>query len=433
MTGNPQDGQHRWSCAEAEVPCDHAEMGCPALIKRSDLKDHLTSCLFEQFTPYLNIIKGEIEELKKDRDTKSKQIDSLLRAQARLNDRLANIRPFSAFTTTAGRVSTARPGASDLETDARLVRAMEIVRQRRQARLNAQPITESVPERPAVSGTPQTPAQTYATPLATQRRPGPVVPLPSRDEEFAQLIAEHERSARQAARQIEILASDALDTVANLRIARPRRAQAPARISDPEDGNAIRPSRPITPPDRSSTPPPPLPHTQSRLHAQAPESNIQPPSTASTQRDSEVSTTMATQGSIISSSSPANISDVETSDFSDTAATLDSTVGGSSHQSTDQIALTGNSGLNISVSSSIVPGDSISNFRFLASADNRSEANTSRGANGLARLSEARRETVETLATSSIPAEDSLTTNHPVPLDAPGTTRATAIDVDSDS
>jgi hypothetical protein len=300
ILGNPQNGDHRWSCPKAEVPCDHAEMGCPALIKRSDLKNHLANCFFEQVTPCLNMMKGEIEELKRDRDSKAKQIDGLSRAQARLNDRLANIRPFSAFTSTAGRVSTAQPGASDLETDARLVRAMEIVRQRRQARLNAQPITESVPERLVnpVSGTPRTPAQSY-----TRAR----VPAASvtaalhslRDTELElreQTEAYLHRSRIQGDRlmaQNETLTSaptSMSQEVADLPIARPRRTRAPARINDPEDGHSNRPSRPVGPADPSSTAPAHLPDTQSVLHVPAPDSDIQPPSTASTQRDFEVPT-----------------------------------------------------------------------------------------------------------------------------------------------
>jgi hypothetical protein len=107
--------------------------------------------------------------------------------------------------------------------------------------------------------------------------------------------------------------------------------------------------------------------------------------------------------------------------------------GGSSSQSTHEIALTGNvARLDTSVSSSIVPGDSISNFRLPASADNRAGAITSHGFDGPSRLSEARRIDVENLAASLHLTRDSITTDDPVTLDAPGSTRATAIEIDSD-
>jgi hypothetical protein len=396
IIGNPQNGAHRWSCAEAEVPCDHAGKGCPALIKRSDLKQHLTSCLFEQIAPYMNTIQEEIEGMKKDREKKSKQIDGLLRAQARLNGQLADLRPLSALTAAARRDADPRPSAAELDSDARMARAMEVVRRRRQAQLNAQPIPENIPERPPI--TPQTPAQVHAMHRPTVDSMMAAIRAPM-EVEMAQDDATFRLELRRRTGRAEIPASaptSITEDVANLPIARPRR-------------------------------------TRSRLPPRDPDSDIQPPSTASMPSSSEVSETMATQGSIASSSSPTDTADAESSDPSDLAATINSTSGRSSRQSTNEIAITGNvARLDTSVSSSVVPGDSISNFRLPASADNRAGAITSHGFDGPSRLSEARRNEVEILATSLNLSRDSITTNYHVALDAPGTTRATAIEIDSD-
>jgi hypothetical protein len=434
MIGNPQNGAHRWSCAEAEVPCDHAEKGCPALIKRSDLKQHLTGCLFEQLTPYMNTIQEEIEEIKKDREKKSKQIDALLRAQARLNGQLADLRPLSALTAAARRDADPRPSAAELDSDARMARAMEVVRRRRQAQLNAQPIPENIPERPAndVSITARTPPQSHTTPVVSSRPLRPAALVSSSNEELAQINAEMAtfRRARQAAHLAREQASIA-EEAERISIARSRRSQVPTGMIDPDPDNLVRGTLPIELPDRSSTLR--LSDTRSQLPPRDPDSDIQPPSTASMPSSSEVSDTMATQGSLISSSLPTRTADVEASDPSDLAATSGSTSGGSSHQSTNEIALTGNiARLDTSVSSSIVPGDSISNFRLPASADNRAGANTSHGLDEPSRLSEARRIEVENLAISLHLTRDSIMTYHPVALDAPGTTRATAIEIDSD-
>jgi len=434
ITGNPQNGAHRWSCAEAEVPCDHAEKGCPALIKRSDLKAHLTSCLFEQMTPYMNTIKEEIEELKKDREKKTKQIDALLRAQARLNGQLADLRPLGAFIAAAGRGADPPPSAAELDSDARMARAMEVVRRRRQAQLNAQPISENIPERPAndVSISARTPAQSHTTPVVSSRPLRPAALVSSRNEELAQIDAElaTRRRARRAAYRAGEQASIA-EEVGRLSIASPRRVHAATGVIDPDPDNINRPTPSIELPDRSSTLH--LSDTLSGISPRAPESEVRPPSTASMQTTSEVSDTMATQGSIISSSLPTHTSDVETSDPSDLAATIGST-SGSSSRSTNEIALTDSvARLDTSVSSSIVPGDSISNFRLPASADNRVGAVNSHGFDGPSRLSEARRMDVETLVARSLNfARDILATNYPVAVDAPGSTRATAIEIDSD-
>jgi hypothetical protein len=443
MIGHPQHGAHRWYCAEAEVPCDHAEMGCPALIKRSGLTDHLNSCYFEQITPYMNTMKDDIEELKKDREKKSKQIDGLLRAQARLNGQLADMRPLGAFTAAAGRAHTTRAPAADgfaqrrMQVHARLSRVLEAERQRSQARLDVQPASGDVPELPSnhVSGTDRTSAETDTAPLILQRRPRPAGPMTFNDERF-RFSAEIQaiRRAQQAIDSEERLASaptSMAQEVASLPIARPRRHRTPARINDGEDGNPIRPSRPITPP--VPTPPPRLSDTRYRLPPRDLDSDIRPPSTASMPSSSEVSETMATQGSTTSSSLPVNTPSVGTSDPSDLVTTTDSISGGRSHQSTSEIAITGSvARLDTSVSSSIVPGDSISNFRLPASADNRAGAITSHGFDGPSRLSEARRNEVENLATSLHLTRDSIMTYHPVALDAPGSTRATAIEIDSD-
>jgi hypothetical protein len=188
------------------------------------------------------------------------------------------------------------------------------------------------------------------------------------------------------------------EDVANLPIARPRRTRSRLPPRDPD-----------------------------------PDPDIQPPSTASMPSSSEVSETMATQGSTTSSILPVHTSDVGTPSHSGLVTTTDSMSGGSSSQSTHEIALTGNvARLDTSVSSSIVPGDSISNFRLPASADNRAGAITSHGFDGPSRLSEARRIDVENLAASLHLTRDSIMTYHPVALDAPGSTRATAIVIDSD-
>ena len=202
-------------------------------------------------------------------------------------------------------------------------------------------------------------------------------------------------------------------------------ARALARATDREAGNPIGPSRPMTSPNTSLTHAQRLSDIRSRRPVRAADADIQPSSTASMQSASDVSDTMSTQGSIISSSLPADISEV--------AATVNSTSGGSSRQSNNEIALTATGGLNISVSSSIVPGDSISNFRFLASTDNRAEASTRHGVEESSRLSDTRIDDVEYAATSSGLATESLMDNPPVTLDASGSTRATAIEIDSDS
>jgi len=409
-------------------------MGCLALIKRSDLKQHLTSCLFEQIAPYMNTIQEEFQGLKKDREKKSKQIDGLLRAQARLNSQLADMRPLTALTTAAGRGADPRPSAAELDSDARMARAMEVVRRRRQAQLNAQPISDNIPERPPnpATGTPQTPAQTSTTARPTVDS---LMAAHRAAVEMAQDNAAFQLEVRRRTGRTDIPASAPTsinEDVANLPIARPRRTRVPTGMIDPDPDNIVRPTLPIELPDRSSTLP--LADTRSWLPPPDPDSDIQPPSTASIQSSSEVSTSMATPGSLISSSLPTHTADVETSDSSDLAATIGSTSDGSSHQSTDEIALAGNvARLDTSVSSSIVPGDTISNFRPPASADNRAGAITSHGIDGPSRLSEARNIDVEVLARSLNLARDSITTNYPVAVDAPGTTRATAIEIDSDS
>ena len=403
-------------------------MGCPAFIKRSDLRDHLTSCLFEQITPYLNTMKGEIEELTKDRDKKSRQIDSLLRAQARLNGQLADLRPLGAFTAAAGSGADYRPSPAESDIETRFARAAEVIRLRRQARLNAQPIAEDIPARPLnnVTSTPQTRAQTNTSPPVTVRSVMDSFITPRQAEEMERADAEFLRrrdANRQQGRPPPT--RHFTEYVERLSIARPTRAPAPARINDREAGNPIRPSRPITPPNPSLTHAPRLPDIRSRRPVRAPNPNIQPPSTASMQPSSDVSDTMSTQGFVIPSSLRADISEV--------AATVDSTSGGSSRQSNYEIAHTPSGGLNISVSSSIVPGDSISNFRFLASTDNRFETSISHGAEGSSSVSDTRIDDVENSPTSSGLVTESLTANHPVAPAASGSTRATAIEIDSDS
>jgi hypothetical protein len=350
--------------------------------------------LFEQIAPYMNTIQEEIEGMKKDREKKSKQIDALLRAQARLNGQLADLRPLSALTAAARRDADPRPSAAELDSDARMARAMEVVRRRRQAQLNAQPTSENIPERPPI--TPQTPAQVHAMQRPTVDSMMAALRAPM-EVEMAQDDAAFRLELRRRTGRAEIPASAPTsinEDVANLPIARPRR-------------------------------------TRPRLPPRDPDPDIQPPSTASMPSSSEVSETMATQGSIASSSSPPDTADVESSD--NLAATIDSTGGRSSRQSTNEIAITGNvARLDTSVSSSIVPGDSISNFRLPASVDNRAGAITSHGFDGPSRLSEARRNEVENLATSLHLTRDSIMTNYPVALDAPGSTRATAIEIDSD-
>ena len=384
----------------------------------------------------MNTIKEEIEEMKKDREKKSKQIDGLLRAQARLNNQLADMRPLSALTAAAGRGVDPRPSAAELDSDARMARAMEVVRRRRQAQLNAQPISENIPVRPPnpATGTPQTPAQTSTTARTTVDSLMAALRAPH-EVEIAQDNAAFRLELRRRTGRADIPASAPTsinEDVANLPIARPRRTRVPTGMIDPDQDNIVRPTLPIELPDRSSTLR--LADTRSWLSPPDPDSDIQPPSTASIQSSSEVSTSRATPGSLISSSLPTHTADVETSDSSDLAATIGSTSDGSSHQSTDEIALAGNvARLDTSVSSSIVPGDSISNFRLPASADNRAGAIASHGIDGPSRLSEARSIDVEILPTSLNLARDGTTTNYPVAVDAPGTTRATAIEIDSDS
>jgi len=494
MIGNPQTGEHRWSCAEAEVPCDHAEKGCPALIKRSDLKQHLTSCLFEQMTPYMNTIKEEIEELKKDREKKTKQIDALLRAQARLNGQLADLRPLSAFTAAAGRGADPRPSTAGLASDARMARAAEVVRQRREARLNAQSISDDIPQRSPniVSGTPQTAAQIDATPLVPRVEPF-TAPEVFHAHDLEPLLARIRRTAflagvahgaeetishipelppnivsgtPQTAAQI-----DATPLVPRMEpftapevfhahdwgplLARIRRTAFLAGVAHGPEANISHvPGEPsmsaeirgdnvgtlttsITSGEETLATNHPEPSAAPGMTLATPrdsDSQIQPPSTASMPSSSEVFETMATQGSTTSSSLPVNTSGVGTSNSSDLVTTTDSMSGGTSHQSTDEIALTGTvARLDTSVSSSIVPGDRISNFRLPASADNRVGAITSHGLDGPSRLSEARRIDVETLVATSLNlARDILVTNYPIAVDAPGTTRATAIEIDSD-
>ena len=403
-------------------------MGCPAFIKRSDLRDHLTSCLFEQITPYLNTMKGEIEDLKKDRDQKSKQIDSLLRAQVRLNGQLADLSPRRDLARTVGTFADYRPSAAESDLEARFARAAEDIRLRRQARLNAQPTAEGRPARQPnnATSTPQTRAQTNTRPPVTVRSVMDSFITPRQEEEMERADAEFQRrrdANRQQGRPPPT--RHFTEYVERLSIARPTRAPAPARINDREERNPIRPSRPITPPNPSLTHAPRLPDIRSRRPVRAHNPNIQPPSTASMQPSSDVSDTMSTQGFVIPSSLRADISEV--------AATVDSTSGGSSRQSNYEIAHTPSGGLNISVSSSIVPGDSISNFRFLASADNRAEAFTRHGVEESSRLSDTRIGDVENSATSFGLATESPTNNSPVTLDASGSTRATAIEIDSDS
>jgi hypothetical protein len=386
----------------------------------------------------MNTIQEEIEELKKDREKKSKQIDALLRAQARLNSQLADLRPLSALTAAARRDADPRPSAAELDSDARMARAMEVVRRRRQAQLNAQPISENIseniPERPPnpVSITARTPLQYHATSVVPSRPLSPAAILSSGNEELAQINAELAtfRRARQAAHLAREQVSIA-EEVGRLSIARSRRMRAATGVIDPDPDNIVRPTQPIELPDQRSTLR--LSDTRSRLPPRDPDSDIQPPSTASMPSSSEVSETMATQGSTTSSSLPVNTSGVGTSNPSDLVTTTDSMSGGSSSQSTNEIAITGSvARLDTSVSSSIVPGDSISNFRLPALADNRAGAITSHGFDGPSRLSEARRNEVENLATSLNLSRDSITTNYHVALDAPGTTRATAIEIDSD-
>jgi len=403
-------------------------MGCPAFIKRSDLKDHLTSCLFEQLTPYLKTMKGEIEELKKDRDKKSKQIDSLLRAQARLSGQLADMTPLSAFTAATGRGADPRPSAGLSELAARIARARERNSRRGQAQLNAQSIAEGIPERPPnnVANTPQTRSQINTRSRPTVNSAMAALRNPTRAEEMQRAHPEFLR--RREANREEWHHSPSrsfADFVERPSTASQILARALARTNDREAGNPIRPSRPMTPPNTSLTNAQRLSGIGSRRPVRAPDPNIQPPSTASTQSTSDVSDAMSTQGSLISSSLRADISEV--------AATVDSTIGGSSRQSNNEIALTATGGLNISVSSSIVPGDSISNFRFLASTNNSAEASTRHGAEGSSSVSDTRIDDVEDSATSSGLATGSLTTNHLVVLAASGSTRATAIEIDSDS
>jgi hypothetical protein len=385
----------------------------------------------------MNTIQEEIEGMKKDREKKSQQIDGLLRVQARLNGQLADLRPLSALTAAARRDADPRPSAAELDSDARMARAMEVVRRRRQAQLNAQPISENIseniPERPPnpVSITARTPLQYHATSVVPSRPLRPAAILSSRNEELAQINAELAtfRRARQAAHLAREQASIA-EEAERLSIARSRRMRAAAGVIDPDPDNIVRPTLPIELLERSSTLL--LSDTRSRLPPRDPHSDIHPPSTASMPSSSEVSETMATQGSVISSV-PANTSDVGTSNLSNLVTTTDSMSGGSSSQSTNEIAITGSvARLDTSVSSSIVPGDSISNFRLPASADNRAGASTSHGFDGPSRLSEARRNEVENLATSLHLTRDGIMTYHPVGLDAPGTTRATAIEIDSD-
>jgi hypothetical protein len=344
----------------------------------------------------MNTIQEEIEGMKKDREKKSKQIDGLLRAQARLNGQLADLRPLNALTAAARRDADPRPSAAELDSDARMARAMEVVRRRRQAQLNAQPTSENIPERPPI--TRQTPAQVHA-----MHRP----------------TVDSMMAALRAPMEVEMAQDDAAFRLELRR--RTGRAEIPA--SAPPSINEDVANHPIARPRR----------TRSRLPPRGPDPEIQPPSTASMPSSSEVSETMATQGSIISSFLPTHTADVETSDPSDLATTIGSTSDGSSHRSTNEIALTGNvARLDTSVSSSIVPGDSISNFRLPVSADNTAGSITSHGFNGPSRLSEARRNEVENLATSLHLTRDSIMTYHPVALDAPGSTRATAIEIDSD-
>lgn len=372
-------------------------------------------------------MKGEIEDLKKDRDQKSKQFDSLLRAQNRLNGQLADLSPRRDLARTVGTFADYRPSAAESDLEARFARAAEDIRLRRQARLNAQPIAEGRPARqPNNASTPPTRAQTNTRPPVTVRSVMDSFITPRQEEEMERADAEFQRrrdANRQQGRPPPT--RHFTEYVERLSIARPTRAPAPARNNVRNAGNPIRPSRPITPPNPSLTHAPRLHDIRSRRPVRAHSPNIQPPSTASMQPSSDVSDTMSTQGFVIPSSLRADISEV--------AATVDSTSGGSSRQINYEIAHTPSGGLNISVSSSIVPGDSISNFRFLASTDNRVETSISHGAEGSSSVSDTRIDDVEDSPTSSGLVTESLTANHPVAPAASGSIRATAIEIDSDS
>lgn len=56
-------------------------MGCSALVKRNRLQDHLAECLFEQISPMLNKMRAEIAELQQERVLARQHINDLLSRQ----------------------------------------------------------------------------------------------------------------------------------------------------------------------------------------------------------------------------------------------------------------------------------------------------------------------------------------------------------------
>lgn len=113
-------------------------MGCPAMIKRSDLAAHLGNCFFEQITPCMITLKTQIKELKEENAKTVQALGVRMRtyearldrsgrsdtarpethrmAMDRLNERIRNTTERGAL----GRPATARPALSSDQAAARL-------------------------------------------------------------------------------------------------------------------------------------------------------------------------------------------------------------------------------------------------------------------------------------------------------------------------
>ncbi|WWC64460.1 uncharacterized protein I303_107070 [Kwoniella dejecticola CBS 10117] len=68
---------HRWTCPRVRVACPHVTRGCPAIIPRSELQNHLKTCSFEALSAFFEQNDARFRLLEQKNETLQAEVDLL--------------------------------------------------------------------------------------------------------------------------------------------------------------------------------------------------------------------------------------------------------------------------------------------------------------------------------------------------------------------
>ncbi|WWC91595.1 uncharacterized protein L201_006541 [Kwoniella dendrophila CBS 6074] len=71
---------HRWTCPAIRVACPHSNRGCPAIIARNELQDHLSNCPFEALSGFFEQNDARLRLLEQKNETLQAELE-LMKAE----------------------------------------------------------------------------------------------------------------------------------------------------------------------------------------------------------------------------------------------------------------------------------------------------------------------------------------------------------------